>query len=164
MELLFAILLCLFFLMVYIIGQMYFEMDKEKSRAINFVNKMIEPLDEWVTHTVELAGSPVASPKLADALQTMAENYFNCEKNKLKKIPLVNSMAELSEPLAAAAAGTEAGLILKARADAAAGLGMLRIGYNQSVRMLNGYLMKRGSAAVGKLFGMSSLEKLCDLS
>ena len=100
MELLFEILLFIVFIALIVIGEIYLGLDKYKTRATVFIKKMTGSLDAWVNCTVELAESSEAGRKSADALHTLAQNYFSCKKYKdtPKKIALVNSIAALSRP------------------------------------------------------------------
>ena len=166
METVFAILVCLVLLGLIVIGEIYLAMDKQKARAIVYIKKMSVYMDEWVRRTAEMAESPIYDRKSADAFRALSHEYFGYRKYKdtLKKITLVNSMAELSEPLEFSAGNAGAEGLLSARLDAAANIGLLRTEYNECARKLNDRLKKRIPAVIGKLFRMSALEELRDLA
>lgn len=165
MEILFAGIQCLIFLVLIIIGEIYLETDKHKERAAVCVQRMKAHLDTWVSLTMELVEGFGRDPK-AEKIRALAQNYYRCKKYRetLQKISLVNSMAELSELLADGASGAETGRILSVRADSAAELGQLWTEYNRSVKEFNSRLRKGMAAKVGKMFRQRSLEELYDLS
>lgn len=167
MELFYAILLCLFFAALVAIGQVYLDMDKQRTRADVCIARMKEHLDVWVTLTIELTSIPGADPETALIIRNLADSYFKAQKygERFTRISRVNEMFLLSGARAAdSACDAETDRILSRRIDASNSLGMLPTEFNQSVRKLNGRLKKRIPSVIGKLFGMSSLEELCDLS
>ena len=166
MDLMVAILLCLMFLALIILGEIYLEMDKQRACAIECLKKMSENLDKWVDRTVELAGFSDSGQKTAEELRALAQSYIGCKKNKktLMAVSLVNSMVTLSVPLEDMASGPEASTILQARAVAADSLNFLRDEYNKCARKLNRRLGKKIPAAVGRLFRIGRMEELRQLS
>lgn len=166
MDLPIAILLCLFFLTLIVFGEIYFGLDKQRMRAIACIQNMRENLDKWVEGTVELAESSDTGRKAADDFRALAQDYFSYKRYKeiMKAVSLVNSLAAMAAPLEDEAFGTKAGKILAARADSADRVEPLRNEYNNCVRRLNSRLDKKIPAVVGKLFRISRMEKLNQLS
>jgi hypothetical protein len=167
MDLFFAILLCLFFAALIAIGQIYLDMDRQRTRAGVCIAEMKEHLDAWVALTIELTGIAGADPEAALIIRNLADSYYNAKKyrERFARISLANKILFLSGVLVAdSACDAEASRILKRRIDASDSLGMLRTEFNQSVRRLNNRLKKKIPAVIGKLFGISILEELYDLS
>lgn len=166
MDLAIAILLCLFFLALIILGEIYLEMDKQRTRAIICIKRMRVNLDKWIEETIALAESSATGRETASDLRSLAHDYFSCKRYKetLKVVSLINSMAAMSAPLEDGAIGTEAGSILIARADYADNIEPLRREYNQCARKLNSRLDKKIPATVGRLLRISKMEELRRLS
>ena len=166
-QLFLAILLCLFFVLLLAFGEVFFRLDKMRAYAIISINNMIKDLDIWVLLTVELADCPGLDPEEADHLRTLSTSYSACQKYKKKftKIKLINSMAELtdSETLGYKH-GDIAEDMLGKRRDAACDLAPLCDQYNRNADELNRRLDKKVPGLVGRLLGVSKLEKLCDLT
>jgi hypothetical protein len=166
METALSIVVCVLILTLIVVGEIYLDMDKQKTRAIFLVKRMKDDMDEWIKATEELAGGRESGAETAEELRVLGLDYANCRKYKdiLKRVSLVNEMAALSEQLAVDASGPEAGRLLDARIDAAGNMEPLRTEYNRCAKKINGRLDKGISAAVGRLFRVQKLEELRDLS
>jgi hypothetical protein len=164
MDLVVAILLCVFVATVIVIGEVYLEMDKHRTRAIEYVKEMNGAFYEWIWFSVEMAEASAPSPAEADELDALLKAYQGCAKyrDNLKIVPIVNSMAALISSFGWASGGTAPGKIQSAWAGIADDIRPLRIEYNQSVRKLNSRLGKRFPALAGKLFRIDRLEELRD--
>jgi hypothetical protein len=161
MELYIAIPLVLVILALIVSGEIYLGMDKLRSRAAVCVSHAKRPLDDWVSLTVELASRPGTSIAKAENLRALADTYFGTKKyrDRFKKVPLVNAMAELSEKIVKETPGIIDERITNGRADAADAVEPLRREYNNCAQKLNKRLKRRIPAAIGKLLGISPLEE-----
>lgn len=166
MELALSIVVIILILILIIVVEIYLNTDKHKTRAVIFVKSMKADMDAWIKATEELAALSESDAETLEALRALGKDYESCRKYKdiLKRVSIINAMADLSKPLAGAASGPEASRLLDARIDAAENMEPLRTKYNQCVRKVNDRLNNGPSAAVGRLFRVPRLEELRDLS
>jgi hypothetical protein len=158
-ELLLAISICLFLVILSCVGFVYLGMDKKIVRATVCVQQMESQLDLWVSFVIDMTKTVRCDEVIACRLNNLADDYSKLKKSKdlLKKIPYIN---EMSEQLLLIEDYCPFGNTLGLTAEAVKRIQVLGMEYNRCINELDRRLNKRAAALIGKLFRVSRLEKL----
>ena len=165
MDVISAILVCLFTGAFAAVSIIHTGMDRQKMRAMLYAKQMIVSLDKWVLFIVKQMESSDFDAGVTETIQGLADAYFNKKRKKesIRSIHHINSIITALSTLDndqyirinLAPGNTEVDFMQLYRLQSA---------YNSCVEKLNNRLNKRIPAIVGKLTRVGKLEELMSLT